>query len=112
MTPAAKPQAKPITSVIEARIIPLPSCLGLGFGQPFQPPVDFAQLLGISRRLDAVSQVTNHHHVALYVTFGIVDPVDGRGGIDWGAIYPPLVRQTKDWAYFANRDVGRLQIEF
>ena len=81
-------------------------------GQTFQPPVDLAKLLGVGRRFDAVSQVTNHHDIALYVTFGIVDPVDGRGGIDWGAIYPPLVGQTQDWAYFANRDVGRLQIEF
>jgi hypothetical protein len=82
------------------------------FGQPFQPPVDLAKLLGVGRRFDAVSQVTNHHHVALYVTFGIVDPVDGRGCVNWGAVYAPLVRQTQDWAYFANRDVGRLQIEF
>ncbi len=82
------------------------------FGQTFQPPVDLAELLGVGRRLDAVSQVTNHHDIALYVTFGIVDSVDGRGCVDWGAVYAPLVSQPKDWAYFADRDVGRLQIEF
>ncbi len=97
---------------MRARIIPLPSCLDLVFGQPFQPPVDLAKLLGVGRRLDAVSQVTNHHHIALYVTFGIVDSIDGRGSVDRCAVYAPLVRQTQDWAYFANRDVRRLQIEF
>ena len=97
---------------MEARIIPLPSCLDLVFGQPFQPPVDLAKLLGVGRRFDAVSQVRNHDYVTLDIPLGIVDSVDGRGCVNWGAVYAPLVRQPKDWAYFADWDVGWLQIEF
>lgn len=107
-TPAAKPQANPMTNVMKANSIVQPLSSRLGFGQPFQPPIDFAQLLGICRRLDSVSQVTNHHHIAPYVTFGIIYPVDGRGAVDWSAVYAPLKGYAQYWAYFANRDVGWL----
>jgi len=93
-------------------IIPLPSCLGLVFGQPFQPPVDLAQLFGVGRRFDAVRQVRHHHHVALHIPFGIVDPVDGRGSVDCRPIDAPLERYAKDRAYLADRDVRWFQIEF
>lgn len=81
------------------------------FGQPFQPPVDPTQLVGIGRRLDAVSQVTNHHHIALYVTFGVIDAVNGGGGVDWGTVNTPLVFNAQDRAMGAYRDVGRLEVK-